>query len=211
MCPTFHCNLTVQFTFNCLIKSNVEVTVKTVNQLYNYSTVLGAGIKFKPYSEITVEMGTHLKTVKITLNIFAVYRIKRVSRNSVVEFWEQGQGQLGQDFCSKTSSRKIFFFLTELRFKLKMFEFKNMLLISSNQSYTLQNSWHFQLTDRYLNFSFFSYSKFVCVKTSIVDGGTVSKQKKHTGIKVILKTFKEIIYIGTGIKNLMKYILGLTQ
>ena len=41
--PTFHCNLTVQFTFNCLIQSNVEVTVKkTVNQLYNYLTVLGA-------------------------------------------------------------------------------------------------------------------------------------------------------------------------
>ena len=28
MCPTFHCNLTVQFTFNCLIGSNVEFTVK---------------------------------------------------------------------------------------------------------------------------------------------------------------------------------------
>ena len=46
---------------------------KTVNQLYNYSTVLGAAIKCKPYSEITVEIGTHLKTVKITLNIFAVW------------------------------------------------------------------------------------------------------------------------------------------
>ena len=37
---------------------------KTVNQLYNYSTVLGAAIKCKPFSEITVESGTHLKTVK---------------------------------------------------------------------------------------------------------------------------------------------------
>ena len=45
----------------------------TVNQLYNYSTVLGAAIKCKPYSEITVEIGTHLKIVKITLNIFTVY------------------------------------------------------------------------------------------------------------------------------------------
>ena len=45
---------------------------KTVNQLYNYSTVLGAAIRCKPCSEITVEIGTHLKTVKITLNIFAV-------------------------------------------------------------------------------------------------------------------------------------------
>ena len=44
-----------------------------MNQLYNYSTVLGAAIKCKPLSEITVEIGTHLKTVKITLNIFAVY------------------------------------------------------------------------------------------------------------------------------------------
>ena len=44
----------------------------TVNQLCNYSTVLGASIKCKPCSEITVEIGTHLKNVKITLNIFAV-------------------------------------------------------------------------------------------------------------------------------------------
>ena len=34
--------------------------------------VLGAAIKCKPYSEITVESQTHLKNVKITLNIFAV-------------------------------------------------------------------------------------------------------------------------------------------
>ena len=46
---------------------------KTVNQLYNYSTVLGAAIKCKQYSEITVESGTHVKSVKITLNIFTVY------------------------------------------------------------------------------------------------------------------------------------------
>ena len=45
---------------------------KTVNQLYNYLTVLGAAIKCKPPSEITVEIGTHSKTVKIMLNIFAV-------------------------------------------------------------------------------------------------------------------------------------------
>ena len=38
----------------------------TVNQLYNYLTVLGAAIKCKPYSEITVEIGTHSKIVKIT-------------------------------------------------------------------------------------------------------------------------------------------------
>ena len=55
---------------------NVEVTVKkTVNQLYMYSTVLGAAIKCKQYSEITVESGTHVKSVKIALNIFAVHYI----------------------------------------------------------------------------------------------------------------------------------------
>ena len=43
-----------------------------VNQLYIYSTVIGAAIKCKQYSEITVESGTHVKSVKITLNIFAV-------------------------------------------------------------------------------------------------------------------------------------------
>ena len=46
---------------------------KTVNQLYIYSTVLGAAIKCKQYSEITVESGTHVKSVKITLNIFSVW------------------------------------------------------------------------------------------------------------------------------------------
>ena len=38
---------------------------KTVNQFYNYSAVFGAAIKCKPYSEITVESGTQLKTVHI--------------------------------------------------------------------------------------------------------------------------------------------------
>ena len=46
---------------------------KPCNQLYNYTTVLGAAIKCKPYCEITVEIGTQLKTIKITSNIFAVY------------------------------------------------------------------------------------------------------------------------------------------
>ena len=35
----------------------------------------GAAIKCKPYSEITVESRTQIKTVKITSNIFAVYII----------------------------------------------------------------------------------------------------------------------------------------
>ena len=37
------------------------------------STVLGAAIKSKQYSEITVESETHVKSVKITLNLFAVH------------------------------------------------------------------------------------------------------------------------------------------
>ena len=36
----------VLFTSFCRIQCNVEVTVKTVNQLYIYSTKLGAAIKF---------------------------------------------------------------------------------------------------------------------------------------------------------------------
>ena len=70
MCPAFCCNLTLRFTFNCQCRSYSK---KTVDQLYNYSTVIGAAIKCKMYSEITVEIRTHLKTVKITLNIFAVH------------------------------------------------------------------------------------------------------------------------------------------
>ena len=64
----------VHLTSICHIQSNVQVTVKkTVNQIYIYSTVLGAAIKCKQYSEITVESGTHVKIVEITLNIFAVH------------------------------------------------------------------------------------------------------------------------------------------
>ena len=39
---------------------------KPVNQLYIYSTVLGAAVKCKQYSEITVENGTHVKSVHFT-------------------------------------------------------------------------------------------------------------------------------------------------
>ena len=53
---------------------------KNCKSVYNYSTVLGAAIICKPYSEITVEIGTHLKTVKTTLNIFAVFFIPRMLR-----------------------------------------------------------------------------------------------------------------------------------
>ena len=46
---------------------------KNCKSVYNYSTGLGAAIKCNPYSETTVESWTHLKTVKITMNIFAVW------------------------------------------------------------------------------------------------------------------------------------------
>ena len=71
MCPTFLCNLT-HCTVYIQLSYRVQKNCKSALQLYSYSTLLGAAIKCKPYSEITVEIGTHLKTVKITLNIFAV-------------------------------------------------------------------------------------------------------------------------------------------
>ena len=43
----------------------------TVNQCLYFSTVLGAVIKCKQYSGITVESGTHVKSVNITMNIYA--------------------------------------------------------------------------------------------------------------------------------------------
>ena len=55
---------------------------KTVSQLYIYLNVLGAAIKCKPYCEITVEIGTHLKFVIITLNIFAV----QLSQGQMADF-----------------------------------------------------------------------------------------------------------------------------
>ena len=45
--------------------------VCTVNQCLHFSTVLVVVIKCKQYSGITVESGTHVKSVKIILNVFA--------------------------------------------------------------------------------------------------------------------------------------------
>ena len=70
------------------INSKVEVTVKNFNQFYNYSTVLGAVFKCKPYSKITVEIGTQLKTVKITLNIFEVLCMYNILKQLKCK-WEQ--------------------------------------------------------------------------------------------------------------------------
>ena len=44
----------------------------TVNQCYIYSTVLGAANNCGHYNGFIVESGTRVKSVKITLNIFAV-------------------------------------------------------------------------------------------------------------------------------------------
>ena len=69
--------ISVHFTSICHIHYTVKCrgySKETVNQLYIYSTVLGATIKCKQYREITVESGTHVKSTKITLNIFAVYK-----------------------------------------------------------------------------------------------------------------------------------------
>jgi hypothetical protein len=61
------------------------VQLTTVNQCYIYSTVLGAAIKCKQYSGITVGTGTRGKSVKIKLNIFAVH-IKQTKWEQVPAF-----------------------------------------------------------------------------------------------------------------------------
>ena len=68
----------VHCTSICHIQSNVQVTVKkTVNQLYSYSTLLGAAIRFKQYSEITLESGTHVKSAPFSLSDEIVRFISR--------------------------------------------------------------------------------------------------------------------------------------
>ena len=47
----------------------------TVNQCLHFSTVFGALVKCKQHTGITVESGKHVKRVKITLNVFAVYSL----------------------------------------------------------------------------------------------------------------------------------------
>ena len=41
-------------------------------------------MKCKPYRKITVEIGTQLKTVKITSNIFAVYTSESLCTKSII-------------------------------------------------------------------------------------------------------------------------------
>ena len=67
-----HCtSICLPYTVQC---RSVDVTINHCKPVhsYIYSTVLWAVIKCKPYSGITVESGTLGKTVKITLNLFAV-------------------------------------------------------------------------------------------------------------------------------------------
>ena len=56
---------------------------KTVNQLYIYSTVLGAAIKCRQYSEITVESGTHVKSIKITLKCGEFVLFSTISNHTI--------------------------------------------------------------------------------------------------------------------------------
>ena len=67
MCPNFHCNLTVRFTFNCCSKYLQLNNCKADLQFFycNFYIALYKAIKCKPYSKITVESGTQLKTVHI--------------------------------------------------------------------------------------------------------------------------------------------------
>ena len=52
--------------------SRVDVTVNHCKSVFTFSTVLVAVIKCKQYSGIAVESATQVKSVKITLHIFAV-------------------------------------------------------------------------------------------------------------------------------------------
>ena len=62
-------------------------------------------MKCKPYSEITVEIRTQLKTVKITLNIFAVYVHPLKFKN--LKFYIDYCLKSGRD-CSVDKSLKMF-------------------------------------------------------------------------------------------------------
>ena len=52
--------------------------------------VLREAIKCNPYSETTVESRTQLKTVKITLNIFAVCCISHQNAANIIYFLRNG-------------------------------------------------------------------------------------------------------------------------
>ena len=67
------CTLYKYLPYTVLQCRSLDVRVNHC-KCYIYSTVLGAAIKCKQYSGITVEHGTRGKSVQITLNIFAVYK-----------------------------------------------------------------------------------------------------------------------------------------
>ena len=78
----------VHFTSTYFLYTMYKCTCNTVNhckQCYFYSTVHGSALKYKQYSGIKLETETCLKSVKITLNIFAVwlllYGVIRVHTN----------------------------------------------------------------------------------------------------------------------------------
>ena len=64
---------TLQMYIPSEITGESGTAVKSISHPhYIYSTLLGAAIKLKQYSGITVESGTLIKSVKTTLNVFAV-------------------------------------------------------------------------------------------------------------------------------------------
>ena len=58
------------YTLQC---RSANVTINYCKSVLHFFIVFGAVIKCKQYSGITVESGTHVKSVKNTLNIFALY------------------------------------------------------------------------------------------------------------------------------------------
>ena len=64
----------VHFTSISHTHYSVDITIHHCKscQCLHFSTVLGAAMKCRQYSGITVESGTPVKSLEITLNIFAV-------------------------------------------------------------------------------------------------------------------------------------------
>ena len=87
MCPNFHCNLTVRFTFNCCSKYSWIIVKLIYSYFYcNFYIGLYKAIKCKLYSEITVESRTQLKTVHICSARKSVMR-QKVAKYPTVCWW----------------------------------------------------------------------------------------------------------------------------
>ena len=104
MCPNFHCNLTVWFTFNCC--SNYSwIIVKLIYSFFycNFYIELYKAIKCKPYSEIyTVESGTQLKTIYICSVLYSSY----CSSHSLI--WLIGKTRYAWEFGTNKEAEAVF-------------------------------------------------------------------------------------------------------